>query len=912
MSKEVVTGLLPPLSRRALFFFPILCALLLPGPAGAEPEQRLAGNARASASAAPVKRMASNDTMRLSIGLPLRNQAQLKTLIANLYDRSSSQYGQFLTTAQFTEKFGPSEKDYQAVIGYAQSNGLKVVGEHANRMLVEVESSADQVEQAFGVKLNWYQHPTEDRLYYATSNEPTLRLATPVLHVSGLDNYVLPRPRVTRNANTASASPQALTGSGTNGTYLGTDFRKAYAPNTSLTGAGQSVGLVEFSGYYLADITKYAKLAGMSVVPLNNVMVDNYSGYADPNNNIEVALDIEVAMAMAPGLDCIYVYEAAGSSTANIEALLNRMATDNLSRQLSCSWGFDISTVGTQIFMQYAAQGQACFLASGDSGAFTGPVLMPSDDPYLTVVGGTTLTTGTGGARVSETTWSGTGGGISTLYSIPDWQAGVSMSANGGSTTMRNLPDVAMVATNVEVVCDNVNSYSGGYIGTCTGTSIAAPLWAGYLALANQRASILGKPSLGYLNPILYSVAMNSATKNCFYDITSGNNATSESGGLYKAVSGYDLVTGWGSPAGTNLFDALLGVTPADSLAVDWPSGFTSYGPIGGSFSIANRVFNLTNTGFSSLDWSATNEADFLTVSPSSGTLEAGESATVTVSLATNTTSLLLGQYSGTVTFVNNTENSSQPRLFKLLVGNPGFETSDFSYWTTNFNTSVNEVISYDWSQFTSSTTVSSVGNDSDFVHSGFYGAFLGQSTNSSSGGGGFPGGPGGGSSSSSSPGTISQSMPTVAGQPYVISFWLANPASGTPNGFKAAFSGKTIFNGSNLGAFSMTNYQFLATASNSTSTLTFTFNNEPNAFGLDDISVQAVAAPKIQSWSMVNGAITFTWSTTAGVSYQVQYTDNLVNPAWTALNSAVKAAGTRLSVTDSPPAQRFYRVIIP
>lgn len=174
--------------------------------------------------------------------------------------------------------------------------------------------------------------------------------------------------------------------------------------------------------------------------------------------------------------------------------MLNRMATDNVAKQLSSSWTFSTDATTSQVFQEMAAQGQSFFNASGDSDAYSGPISAPADSPYVTVVGGTTLTTsGPSGAWVSETVWNwgsgqGSGGGISTSYSLPSWQAGVSMAANQGSVHQRNIPDVAMAADNVFEIADNGRSLSG--IG---GTSCATPMWAGFTALVNQQAAGLGQ-----------------------------------------------------------------------------------------------------------------------------------------------------------------------------------------------------------------------------------------------------------------------------------------------------------------------------------------------------------------------------------------------------------------------------------
>jgi subtilase family serine protease len=241
-----------------------------------------------------------------------------------------------------------------------------------------------------------------------------------------------------------------------------------------------------------------------------------------------------------------------------------------------------------QIFQQFAAQGQSFFLASGDSGAFSDVAIQPSDNPYIIVVGGTTLTTDRSGAWRSETTWSGSSGGISTLFPIPTWQRGIDMRSNRGSTTMRNMPDVAMIG-------DNVWALTGrGRSGAFVGTSIATPLWAGFTALINEQASAYGQPPVGFLNPVLYAIARGPDYTNLFHDITTGNNRTAESPDRFYAVRGYDLCTGWGTPTGTNLTASLrrAGRLAAGYVAVGVHSQRSAGGP-----NVTSRFTHLRMSG---------------------------------------------------------------------------------------------------------------------------------------------------------------------------------------------------------------------------------------------------------------------------------------------------------------------------
>ena len=377
--------------------------LLFTMPAGGAQRQALQGHVPAAvASLQPLGRLPATNRLVLTIGLPLRHQTELANLLERLCDPASPDYGRYLTPDQFAERFGPTEQDYQALIAFVKTNGLAVTGLHSNRTLLEVSGSVADIEQALRVTLRLYPHPCEARTFYAPEAEPSLDLAVPVLHISGLDNYLVPRPmslRMVPGGSATGARPTA--GSGPAGTYMGSDFRAAYVPGVSnLTGAGQVVGLLEFDGYYPGDITNYVAQAGLPNVPLKTVLLDGFNG-APGSANIEVSLDIDMAMSMAPGLSAVIVYEGLLA-----DSILNRIATDNLAKQISASWTYSIDANTEQIFQQFAAQGQSFFNASGDSDAYVGAVDPPCDDPYITVVGGTTLTNATsGGAWVSETVW---------------------------------------------------------------------------------------------------------------------------------------------------------------------------------------------------------------------------------------------------------------------------------------------------------------------------------------------------------------------------------------------------------------------------------------------------------------------------------------------------------------------------
>jgi subtilase family serine protease len=588
--------------------------------------------------------------MNLAIGLPLRNQNALNELLIQLSDPASPNFGHYLTAAQFAAEFGPTEEDYQSVIRFARENGLAVTATHPNRVLLDVSGDVSTIEKVLHVRMMTYDHAARGR-FYAPDREPSLDLETKVLDISGLDNFVLPQPMNLKTMSLSEARAY-VTGSGPGGYFIGKDFRAAYAPGVSLTGSGQVVGLLEFDGFYAGDVQKNAAQAGLPQVPTQTVLLDGFSG-TPGSSNIEVILDIMMASYMAPGLTKVIVYEG---YTPN--DILNRMATDNLAKQLSSSWGYGpINATTEQIFKQYIAQGQSLLQASGDSGAYTNGVMAPSDDPNLTVVGGTSLTTaGAGGPWQSEKVWSGSGGGVSTVYPIPSYQQGLNMAANGGSTKMRNLPDVALTADIQMFLIQN-----NGQAVVVGGTSAAAPLWSGFIALANQQAAANKKSSVGFLNPLLYSIGNGKSYTTDLNDIRSGSD------GEYSAVSGYDLTTGWGSPAGQHLINDLTNGSGAASFSL---SATASAITLPRSSSAGNTVSVSGQNGFNS------------SVSLVASGLPSGVTAVFSPSSTTGTSSLTFtasstattGTFNVTVTGVSGALSSSAN--ISLAVVAPNFTLS--------------------------------------------------------------------------------------------------------------------------------------------------------------------------------------------------------------------------------------------
>ena len=504
----------------------------------------------ANGQAQRVGRLPAAQPMRLVLVLPLRDQAGLDEFLRQLYDPQSRSYRQFLSVEAFTERFGPTEDDYNAVIGFAKANGFTVAASSRNRLNLDVTGPVASVEKAFHVTMGIYRHATENRTFYAPDREPTPDLAVRLWHIAGLDDYSIPRPLLVRRP--AGVQPNAMTGSCPDTAFCGSDMRAAYYYQGTLTGSGQSVGLLEFAGTDLADLeTYYANAGQTNTVPITLLSTDGTSTkcvYSQGCDDTEQTVDMTQALGMAPGMSGLVMY--VGSTDA---AIFNAMATHSpLNAQLSSSWSWKPADPSTDnpYFEEFAAQGQNLFQAAGDSGAWQpSSEVWPADDPYLTSVGGTDLVTaGPAGPWLSETAWSGGGGGISPdKFAIPAWQAPAASGCASCSKTYRNAPDVAANANYSFYVCADQTTCSANAYG---GTSFAAPMWAGFLALVNQQEMAHSGHTLGFINPALYTIGLTSEYDTDFHDITSGSNGQS-------AAVGYDLATGWGSPNGLGLVNAL-------------------------------------------------------------------------------------------------------------------------------------------------------------------------------------------------------------------------------------------------------------------------------------------------------------------------------------------------------------------
>jgi kumamolisin len=576
----------------------------------------------------------------LSLGLQPRNLAALQRYVQDIVRPGSPDYHHFLSPEQFIATFSPDEDSYNSLRTYAQEEGFTITHAYSHRLLLSVSGTLAQAQQAFHVTFHTYRG-SDGTLYYANDQEPSMpaMLARTVQSVVGLNDALLWHPALAlpqparKNPGVASAGNSCpVPGKG----YVTPDqFSSWYhlQPLVAqhLQGEGQTMALFELSTFSKADLSAYAACFGhahttIQAIPTGTGPIPSGSGM------LETQMDAEMVLSDLPQLNTLKIYEAANDDS-DVLAEWAQIVQDAVP-VVSMSWGIceleaNQSMIQQEhvLFTAAAAQGQSIFAASGDSGSSgCGDGRLSADDPssqpFVTGVGGTTMTPSgstTGSANSMSSTYGteqawktplsasqGTGaggGGISRYWSAPDWQAapGVRNNYTTGSichatagSFCRETPDVALHA-----------DPRRGYLVYCTvavagcttqnpwvvagGTSAAAPLWAALAVQANELSLRQGGTRLGPLNELLYQIARSPASyANDFHDVTTGNTDLGNANqGAYPTTSGYDMATGLGSYNGCNLVNDLVALNmrqqsqPDSSASTSW---YFAEGSVGGSF----------------------------------------------------------------------------------------------------------------------------------------------------------------------------------------------------------------------------------------------------------------------------------------------------------------------------------------
>lgn len=471
----------------------------------------------------------TNSTARAT--LVLRRRAQLPT---------GARVG---SSQELGEKYGADPADVARVSDAVRAAGLTILELVPAARLIRVEGPVHRLQELFGTQLRTAVIGGRDFRVRSGSLSLPDELTGAVVAVLGLDS----RPQARTRHLVARAATQQTS-------YTPLDLAEIYAMPQA-DGTGQTIAIVELGGGFAQqDLTDYFSGLGIKTPAVTAAGVDggkNVPGKAPQGADGEVLLDIEVAGAIAPGAQFV-VYFAPNTDAGFLDAVSKAAHGSPTPAAISISWGQSedqwagqARTSMDQALADAEALGVVVLVAAGDNGSSDNSsgnhVDFPASSPHAVGCGGTTLKA-SGATIISETVWDdggqggATGGGVSDVFPLPDWQqnAGVPK-GTGRSSSGRGVPDIAGNAdpdTGYQVLVDGQQTVIGG-------TSAVAPLWAGLVA----RVSQLAGRRLGPLHPQLYAGAEPGVVPSGLRDITTGSN------GAYKAAKGWDPCTGLGVPA---------------------------------------------------------------------------------------------------------------------------------------------------------------------------------------------------------------------------------------------------------------------------------------------------------------------------------------------------------------------------
>ncbi len=562
---------------------------------------RIGAAPAAPAGSSVVGSLAPSTAIKPTVALKPRDPVGLENYASEVATPGSSIYHQYLSVAEFRQRFGPTDAQIAAVSASLRAHGLTPGPVSANGLAIPVSSNAGALSHAFSTSFNRVSLRS-GRAAFANTQAPLLdsSIAGDVQGVLGLNSTAQARPLALHAAQAgAHAVPHVVTGgpqpcaaaSASQRFYTADQLASAYRFSSLYgagdLGAGQTVAVYELEGNFPSDISADEGCYGIST-SVSYQQIDG--GPPAPNffnsDGLETSLDVEQVINLAPKANVI-VYQAPNTNSAAFDDY-NAIISQDQARVITTSWGECESQLGAPtaaaentLFQEAAVQGQSVFSATGDEGSSdcTAPngiplsglaVDDPSAQPFVTGVGGTSMPSA--GPPPSESVWNdscqGTpcagGGGISNIWPMPSYQstaAGFLNVVNGNSSggpcgagLCRETPDVS---ANSDPSTGDAVYYHGGW-GGIGGTSAAAPLYAALIALANA-SSACGGQAIGFANPALYRAAAGNYGGS-FQDITSGSNALPLSlQSLYPAGPGYDMASGLGSPDGAGLPAAICG-----------------------------------------------------------------------------------------------------------------------------------------------------------------------------------------------------------------------------------------------------------------------------------------------------------------------------------------------------------------
>ncbi|WP_411150853.1 protease pro-enzyme activation domain-containing protein [Streptomyces sp. A30] len=568
------------------------------GGAGSHPPKRIGTAPHVPAGATAAGATPSGTTLHIGVNLAPRDPKALADFVTAVSTPGNSLYHHYLAKGHFASVFGPTPATIAQVSQALKAAGLTPGKAGPDGLTIPVTATVAKASDAFdtGFRNVRLKDGTTDYMNTAAPALPANIAAsvTGIVGLSDINSITSHHSSVRRAGRTSSAAgrgsravaPHAyspglctdFTGSGlTDGTdyYSPGKLAGTYGMSSSATvGAGQTVAVFELENVDAASIAAYQSCVGTST-SVSTVYVDTAAGAGAPATDgsvgVESALDIEDLIGLVPGANIIDYQgvDAQSATDQNVLDVYQRMVTDDQAQVISSSWGVceaaeNSATASAEnvIFAEAAAQGQSVVAASGDGGSSdcyvsTGSTANAVDDPasqpYVTGVGGTTMTGS--GSTATQKAWNndtgGSGGGISSRWAPAVYQGGIA------TTAKRAVPDVSALAdpyTGYPIFYQDDSVSSSPVPGIIGGTSGAAPTWAAAIVQANAGAACQANGRVGFLNNGLYKAARSSYPTN-FWDVTSGTNSVYATG--YTAAAGYDEVTGLGSPKEAGLITSL-------------------------------------------------------------------------------------------------------------------------------------------------------------------------------------------------------------------------------------------------------------------------------------------------------------------------------------------------------------------
>jgi kumamolisin len=470
---------------------------------------------------------AGSAPMDIVVTLKFNHLDQLDQLLDEQIDPSSSNYRKFLTAAQFEERFGPTAEQLGRVTSELQQAGFQITQTSSNRVLVYAKASSAIVENFFKTAIHSVRQADGSDRYMNVTPALLPDTLVPLVLAVHVDNLIVAK---------VGAHPNTITGpiQGPDGGYTPVALANSFnfPVQNGDDGTGHTAAIIIDSNVADSDLNSFFSF--FPIKRTGTITREIVSGAGGTNGDVdETALDTETIGGLAPGANII-LYLIGALTNADINGAANKIVSDNTAEAVNMSFGgneFKDATFAAAL-KQGNAEGITFVASSGDSGSNGGVVSWPAVEPRVLALGGTDITY-SNGQYVHNQAWSSSGGGVSKLYAIPAYQKGIKGVA---STTKRNVPDLAFPAYYTDTFV------SGAWTGL-QGTSWSSPT---YVALQLEINQVKGT-RLGWVNSAIYSVFKKEGYATDFYDVTKGSN------GEYSAKTGYDNVSGIGSPIGEAL-----------------------------------------------------------------------------------------------------------------------------------------------------------------------------------------------------------------------------------------------------------------------------------------------------------------------------------------------------------------------